>query len=225
LKGVSSAVVEVLRDYNYLKPALRRGLVNYSALAREVKPKAEARLGRKVTLEAVVAALRRASPFFCRGPRSDLYSIVKACVLRLRNDMVCVHYKRTPELFLKLSNLEKRVNWEEAERMYVIQRTEEIGVVATRKFYKDLLALGGKGGELVLEASEKLALVTVVYPHEGTRTVGLSCLLASQFEELGVNIVLQFDSFSHLSFLIAEEDAPAIFERLSSLVREAVEKA
>jgi len=219
--GVSDAVEDVLKDYHYLKPAFRHGTVNYSAFARLIKPAVDKRIGGKAGLDAIIAALRRAAPKFSVGESLELRALLAECDLRLRNDMVCVHYKRSPELFSKLISLEREVNWEGAERMYVIQRTEEISVIATRKFYRQLLELGGRKGELILDSMEHLALLTVIYPREGIDAIGFLSLLASQFATAGVTILLHFASFSHLSFLIHEKDAPAMFERLGGLMREA----
>src|SRR3989344_3911208 len=59
--SVSDALNEIIRSYPLIEDCLSRGTINYSAFAREVKPKIEKRLYKSVTTGAIVMALKRIS--------------------------------------------------------------------------------------------------------------------------------------------------------------------
>lgn len=59
---ISEAVHGLIKARPYLEFALQQGLINYSALARQIRPEVEARCLKPVTTSAVVMALKRLEP-------------------------------------------------------------------------------------------------------------------------------------------------------------------
>lgn len=57
--SISDALEEILKNYPFLEEGLSRGIINYSALARDVKPTIEKRLYKSIKMGAIVMALKR----------------------------------------------------------------------------------------------------------------------------------------------------------------------
>jgi hypothetical protein len=81
---VSDIVDEEVRRTPFLEAALTDGLVNHSALARRLRPRVERRLLRKVSVAAVMMALRRLAPEVARrtGGRGRAFPAVGDLTVR-----------------------------------------------------------------------------------------------------------------------------------------------
>ena len=59
--SISDALNEIITNYPLIEEGLSKGIVNYSAFAREIKPQIEKRLLKSVKDGAIIMALKRIS--------------------------------------------------------------------------------------------------------------------------------------------------------------------
>ncbi|NUN11625.1 hypothetical protein HUU53_03185 [Candidatus Micrarchaeota archaeon] len=217
--SVSDAVIEVMQQMQPLKYAFDLDLVNYSALARRIQPIVSQKLGEEVSLDAIIMAIRRnATNFWPKRQKQEVFSVFSQTKLELRTGLVLIHLKRTPENYEKLAHLEKKLNWGEGGKMYVIQRSEELSIVALASIEKELIE--GVGRDCVLFTRENLALITLTLPSQNTEVAGVLETISHSFSLLGVSILLYFTSFQKSSFLFDETKASAVYEKFSRLISE-----
>ncbi len=69
--SVSDALNEIISNYPFIEEGLSKGIVNYSAFAREIKPQIEKRLYKTVKEGAIVMALKRMSPKFAKSGKNN----------------------------------------------------------------------------------------------------------------------------------------------------------
>ncbi|MFH0836186.1 MAG: hypothetical protein V1834_03420 [Candidatus Micrarchaeota archaeon] len=219
--SVSDAVAEVLKEMQYLNPAFKQGLVNYSAVARLIQPLVSQRMGvEEVGLDAVIVAIRR----FVLSLREQkdyphILRSILSCKQVVHTGMVCVHLKRSEDVYHKIIDMQQRVNWLSGEKMYVIQRSDEISVITQRRFLDELHKIGG---QQMLEEKPNLALLTIYWSlPQGGGVPGTLALLSQELASVGVNIVIVFSSFSSVSFLIEESDAGTAYNKLNNMFQQA----
>ena len=219
--SVSDAVSEVLSEMYFLQQPFKLGIVNYSALARVIKPLVEQKTGEEAGLDAIIMAIRRNIELLVKqGESKDVYSLLGECTLSLRTGMVCVHFKRSNELYQKVVEFEHTINWLSGERIYVNQRTDEISIMTLSRFIPKLLEMIKNDPSQLLAKQESMAMLTIRFPPSVLDTHGFLHLLTSQFEALGININAVFSSYSRLSFVCNEADAPAVYDRIAKLIRD-----
>jgi len=204
---------------HFLQEPFKLGIVNYSALARVIKPLVEQKTGGEAGLDAIIMAIRRNTEFLVKEDYS-VYSLLGECTLSLRTGMDCIHFKRSNELYQKVAEFERTINWLSGERIYVNQRTDEISIITLSRFLPKLLELIKDDSSQLLGKQEGMAMLTIRFPPRGIETRGFLHLLTSQFEALGINITAVFSSYSRLSFVCNEADAPAVYERIAKLIRD-----
>lgn len=205
---------------HFLQQPFKLGIVNYSALARVIKPLVEQKTGEEAGLDAIIMAIRRNNELFGKLDDERVYSLLGECTLSLRTGMVCVHFKRTNELYQKVVEFERTINWLSGERIYVNQRTDEISIMTLSRFLPNLLEMIKDDPSQLLGKQENMAMLTIRFPASALHTHGFLHLLTSQFETLGINIVAVFSSYSRLSFVCDEVDAPAVYDRIAKVIRD-----
>ena len=108
---IPNAVEEVIKKKPFLEGALVEGLVNLSALARQLKPDIEKKVGRPVNDSAVIMALNRLVP------RLELMSAMKFKKvvenigdIIVRSNLADYAFVNSPTLFAKQARLLERIS-------------------------------------------------------------------------------------------------------------------
>ena len=220
--SVSDVVIELLESMYYLKPAMRLDLINYSALARGIKPFVEEKTGGKVELETIVMAIRRNVRFLTSEAHPSVLAIMKDTKVELRTGFAFVKLKRRLGVYEQVMDLVKNLNAEEAENSYVIQRVNEISVIIPEDVLVQIEHLPAvkKDKNTIVDKRGELAVVTINLPDESLDVPGIYALITTQLADLGVSILNTVGSFTRVSFLVTEEDAPLAYEKLNKLIRE-----
>jgi len=213
--SVSEAVRGILSEMQFIHYPLKEDLVNLSALARFLKPAVEKKLGETVSLDAIAIALKKAAGELKYSP-PQAFEIVKNAKLTLRTGLSVLHFERSEESARKILDFQQRIDWAAGEKMYVLQRSEEMTVVVLSKYAVELAGLVGRNA--LLARKDNLALLTVSYPSAGLDVFGILEFLARQFTECGVSVIEVFSSFTKISFLFDEEKASLIYEKMSDAV-------
>ncbi|MFQ5710627.1 MAG: hypothetical protein ACE5GD_02485 [Candidatus Geothermarchaeales archaeon] len=102
--SVSDAVRSAIDDEPIFQEVISRGLVNYTALAREITPKVEALVGKKVPPNTIVRSIIRYSKTIEKKPRSKefLRGLANSSVL-ITGSIVCINLYATIDLLPLLS--------------------------------------------------------------------------------------------------------------------------
>ena len=219
--GVAEAVQSVLDGMAFVRFPLSNDLINYSALARFIKPLVEERMGgRKAGMDALIMAVRRyARNLGGDGNSADLLKVMGEAKLVLRTGMTVLHFGRTNEIYSKLIDTEhNKVNWHSGDKMYVLQRSEELMVTATSKLLP-IIHVEIDRDDILAEYGN-LAMITVENTEEPNRVPGGLAFIANQLAAINVNIFTVFNSITKMSFLVTEADASRAYDKLRKAIEE-----
>ncbi len=213
------AVGEVLSGMRQLNFVAEGNLLNYSALARQVKPLVEKKVGRSVEFGAVLMACKR---FFTKKPASSsgkLKELLASCRVLLKTDLTEVHAHYSNESFSKLFECMKRISWSDGEKVLSFPRASGFSILVGSKHLNDVLSCFKSKD--IIEIGKSRALITLYYDQNYfTGTYGCLWFWLSQFDALGINVLQVFSSWGQTSFLVREDDAPAAFSNLVPKLKE-----
>lgn len=218
---VSEAVADILSNMHYLRFAFKNDIVNFSALARVIKPVVIERTGDKdVGVDAIIMAIRRYAGFVSKHRmHGDLIELLKSCRVVLRTNEVIVNFRRSPELAAKILDLTKSVNWYAGERMYVIQRSEEICVIASPRFYTELMNIPSNKDD-ILETIENVSIISIYFDKKVSGTVGVLSFFANQLEMINVSAQVVFSTYDSLSFAVDDKNASKTYEKFTAAINQ-----
>ncbi|MFH1056887.1 MAG: hypothetical protein V1717_03780 [Candidatus Micrarchaeota archaeon] len=219
-ESVSKAVREILASLAYLHFSFENHLANDSAVAKFIKTRVEEKTGKPVSLGAVTAAVRRfVLSFKTREKDENLIRFLKSFQIHLRSGLVEINLKRNNATSENLAKLAKKIAWEKGEKMYVLQRTDEITLVADAIHSKEILACASKGD--LLSKHEGRAVITIIFdPMVEDKTFGGLHYLSGIFSSIGVTVHVVFSTYSANSFVIKEKDLPLVYKTLSDSLKE-----
>jgi len=219
-QSLSGIVRRIVDADPCIRECLARGVVNYSELARRIKPLVEAESGRGASLEALKAALLRYSHRLKSGeqetPQHRLLEVLARSALELRTGVVVatVRLHVLPKLAQVVAELIGK-----SRLLFLMQSITSVTVTVSSEYFDEIVRRLGE--ESFIEIYRDHAVLVIVSPREVIEVPGFIAHVTGILARNGINIS-QIESVHTDTILVMKlEDALKAFQ----LLREAIEVA
>lgn len=217
---IPNAVEEVIKKKPFLEGALVEGLVNLSALARQLKPEIEKKVGKEVNDSAVIMALNRLVP------RLELMSAMKfkrvvenIGDIIVRSNLADYAFVNSPSLYEEQARLLDRV-----------RTMKDVFCTFSQGIYETTLVVSSSIAPLVDEifSREKniaktlnLSSITVKLPMENTICPGVYYYIFKELAWDNINITEVISTTNEFTVVVSDEDIHRAFTILMEAKRQA----
>jgi len=212
---VARVVQELLLAKPVLLAALGMGVVNYSALARELRGEVERRLGREVSEASVKVALIRFRERLSRSiAEESVLRVVAESSTTLIDDVGLVTLRASDPLALAplLSGVRARL-------LQITQGVHTLTIVTDSEVLEGLLR---KVDPKLVEAVYKdQAAVILVSPREIITTPGVMAYLTTLLAVNGINITQVISTHTDTLFILGRQEAVEAYYLLRRAIDEA----
>ena len=214
VNSISGAVQTLINSDISLQDALQRGYANYSAIARLLKPRVEEALGRKVALEGLITAVKRAKPGF--APSLEYLKIIAGSVINLRTDVAKISMEKTRR------NLEKarHISADFPEAFFqVLEGATTLTLVTDQRIFTRIQSVFREVE--TLEEKENLTAIIVQSPKGIVDTPGCIASFYNSISMAKINIEETISCFTESIIVLRMEDAARAFSLLTNLIANA----
>lgn len=208
---IPETVEQIISASPFLEEALTEGIINYSALARKIKPEVERRLLKDVQTGAILMALRRLSKKF--KPANTLKKIIHS-----NNDLIV----RSNLIEFVIPNTEftigmhkKLIKLAELEEQYFMTITEgvfETTIIASTDLYEQIKAV--LPSEKLVSQLTNLSSVTIHLPTSNVYSPGLYYFFLKALAWEGINVIEVVSSYTELTIVLENKDVDRAFSVL-----------
>jgi hypothetical protein len=222
MKTIPGVVEEVIKKKPFLEGALIEGLINLSALARQLKGEIEQKIGKPVNESAVIMALNRLVP------RLELTSTMKfkriiAGVgdIIVRSNLTDFTYSNTSSLYSRQEELLREV--------YSSTTAQDIFCTFSQGIYETTLVVSTllapivervfKNENLILKR-ERLSSITVKLPPENTACPGVYYYIFKELAWDNINIAEVISTSNEFTVVVSDEDIHRAFTILMEAKRD-----
>lgn len=212
---IPEVVEELIAKQPFIEEGLSRGLINLSALARELQPQVEKRLYKEVQLGAIVMALKRLSESRLHpgGAATKLEQILgQLGDMTVRSNIVEYTLDNSSTLPQKQTKL-----MAEQEKLTNSFLTITDGVFETTFFASQNLEATIDqlfAGETVKNKQIGLSSITIIIPFEATDVPGVYYSILKKLAWNGINFIEVVSSYTELTIFIRNEDIDRAFSVL-----------
>ncbi len=215
-ESLSELVRRIIDSDPELRQCIERGVVNYSEVARRIKPAVEEVIGGQVSIDAVKTAVMRYARRL-RGKseqRSRLVKVLAESSLELRTDVAVAT--------LKLTALEKIANrvsslLGSARLLLLLQSLTTVTVIASSDAMRDILSQIPRSD--VLDYQESQTAIIIVSPREVITTPGFIAYVAELLASNGINISQIESVYTDTVIVLSRQDALKAFTLLDQAIR------
>lgn len=211
---VPEAAKQIIERSRYLVEAMSKDLINYSSLARYIKPELEKMLMKPVSEASIIMAIKRISdeikPKFV--PLTVFQSTPEMIV---RSNLIDITLVNSPTLPKKISQI---LALHHSTQKYFFTLTEGISettIIASRDAKDNITAM--IGNETILAQFENLSAITVRMPKEISYTPGVVYFFIKSLAWEGVNIVEVVSTYVELTIILDDKDVNIAFGILKGL--------
>jgi aspartokinase len=208
--NITGLTEEYVRTRPSLKDCLAIGLVNYSAVSRQIIR--DLGLGKNVHVDAVLVALRRYKRKIQTNESQEkrIISILKQSSLEMKNKIVVaiIDKRLYYDYVLQLSKKVKK----EAKHIHIIEGSTVVTIVTDETFLSDIKKLFGNE---IIDIQKDLVQITLRSPQEIESTPGVFAFLVSLFAQYGVNIIECMSCWTDTMFVIDEKDVGKVMDFLN----------
>ncbi len=207
--NVSRLTHKYIREHPSIADCIDRGLINYSALAREIcnSQKIEA-------FDAVLIACRRyyAKHRTRATHEKKIFALLRSAKVRVRNKIVVliVDKGRTLE---KVINLQKLIRGQRGD-FNVIEGEDTLTIITNTDFLTEAReAFQGQ----VRKISKQLIQITMIFDESVETTSGIVANVYRLFAQSNINIREEMSCWTDIIIIIDEVDMPKAMQVLGSL--------
>ncbi len=220
MQTIPNAVEEVIKKKPFLEGALVEGLVNLSALARQIKPDIEKRVGKEVNDSAVIMALNRLVP------RLELMSQMKFKKVVQNIGDIIVRSNLADYAFANSPTLYER----QAELLESVSSMKDLFCTFSQGIYETTLVVSNTIVPLVdkIFASESriartlsLSSITVKLPEENAICPGVYYYIFKELAWDNINISEVISTTNEFTVVVSDEDIHRAFTILMEAKRQA----
>ncbi len=209
--SIAEATRKKLSKYPYLEEYMGRGIVNYRALARDIKGDIKRELGHEVNVQSVVSAVRRHPLSKSKREKEKIFQILSKSEVGLQYDVGA--------LTISTGKAGSKIGPHELEEGLIMIRGIDTFTIVLEEKLIDKFSEKFEGA--VINSNKNLASVIVKSPKEIADTPGVIAHLANILALEKINVVEMMSSYNETWFIVNEHDALKTVEAMRQEIKRA----
>jgi hypothetical protein len=211
---IAQHVDEYIRNSPFLEEALVRGILNLSALAREMRPRLQAELGKEVSPAAILMALKRLTPVLLARVGAKPARLKEPGDLIVRSNLVEYTFRRSDSLWEKQKRLLLRIERDPEAFLTFTQGVFEVMLIASRSIEKAVQEIFAR--ENILSHRRNLSAVIIRLSPRAVHVPGVYYSILKQLAWGNLNVIDVVSTTTEFTILLEKsqvEDAFSILKR------------
>ncbi len=207
--STNEIVIQILRKDPLLQNFLSKGIINYSALAREMLPQVK-KSNTKAKMESVLIAIQRYVTTLYPPSTDIIHQILSRLEVRVTSDILQLVIERTKR---KEQQLYSRILEQKGDVCILTQNSQQIGLFISKHIYPTFSHILSKGDIL----TKNLAVIGlhetgILGKHNSLDTPGFLAHLCLLFAQNGISIVELVSCHEYILIFVKEKDAMVAYE-------------
>ena len=216
MKTIATCVEEILVSQPFLEDALTRNILNYSALAEELREPISKMLRKPVKSGAIMMALRRYSPPKEMANKIKLNKVLENLGdITVRSDLSDYTFKNSSTLIhshLKMLEVLK----EDPHIFYTFTRGVHESNVLINSALKEQIEESYKD-EICTTVQDHLSAITIGLPKENTKIAGLYYQFFKRLAWEGISLYEVVSTTNEFTILVEDEVVDTAFSAVKGL--------
>jgi aspartokinase len=213
-----SRIVQDLIDKDIsIQHALEKGYGNYSAIARMLKPMVEEMLGKKVKLESVITAVKRARVTYKPAYHLDVTSVIADSTINLRTDVAKISIEKTKR---NMDTVRKMLTgFSQDEYVQIVEGMRTLTLIFDQKLIERIKS--NFSLENVLGEKNNLVAIIITSPQKIVETPGCITSFYNALSRLHINIEETLSCSTETIMVLQLKDVGKALAALTNVISEA----
>lgn len=205
---VSEAVQSIVQSSPLLEDGLSRGIISYSALARDLRPQIEKKLIKSVTRGSIVMALKRISKSL-KIKQKKIDQIINLNGLTVRSNLVELTYANSDTMAEKPKKVYSICEKRKDVFCSISQGVRETMIVASEEVENEIKNIFRN--ERTIARIGDISAITTLMNKDSLVTPGVYYFVLKLLAWNDINIIDVISTYSELTVMVANKDIDRAF--------------
>ncbi|HUD44676.1 MAG TPA: hypothetical protein VMR41_03995 [Patescibacteria group bacterium] len=211
--STADVVSEIIRNQPLLEDGLSRGIISYSALARDIRPQIEEKLMKKVTRGAIVMAVKRVSKNLKnRVKKTD--QEINLTGITVRSDLVELTYANSETIAGNFKHVFSIAEKHNETMCNLSQGIRETMFIVGKDIVLDIEKLFRN--ERYVAKVENLSSITILLAKNTINIPGVYYSILKLFAWNDISVIDIISTFSELTIIFNNKDIDTAFSLLKN---------
>jgi hypothetical protein len=200
-KTTAELTSEYINNHPHVKNCLKKGLINYSALARHIAK--ELSIEKQSSKEAILIAASRIHEKLKkeRTHEKEIAALLSGSEIEIKNKIIVFTVEKNVS-YDSFQAIQSQIK-KESGFCYLIEGSSHYTLITSEKFSK---LIQKKIQPYILNSNKNLVLINIKSSEEIESIIGVTSYLTSLFAENGVNIHELLSCWKDTIFIINDDD-------------------
>lgn len=207
---IGELVNEYLKNHPFIEQAIQDDLINYSSLARQIRPLFEKQLMKRIEASAVGMALRRAARAIQKKKQS--YPTIKPEELIVRSGIVEYTFEKSETISAAVAEFLHSTAQEKKYFSVVTEGVFEVAVIMSNQY--EQIAKKIFKEESITARKESISAITLRLPTNNVVVPGVYYRFLQKLAWDNINIVDVVSTLTEFTILLSEDEVDRAFTLL-----------
>jgi hypothetical protein len=207
---IGELVKKYIQSHPFIEQAVVDNLINYSSLARQIKPQFEKQLMKRIEVSAVGMALRRSARSLKK--RKGSYPTIRPEELIVRSGIIEYTFEKSETISTAVAAFLHSIAKERKYFSVVTEGVFEVAVVMSKQYEE--IAKELFKDERVTERKEHISAITIRLPMNNVTIPGVYYRFLQKLAWEDINIVDIVSTLTEFTILLSEKDVDRAFTLL-----------
>lgn len=208
---IPELVKEKIEETPFLEELLEKGIVNYSALARTIKPELEDELLKTIKEGSIIMALRRMSKKYRSRPEMKKI-FAKTPDMVIRSNLIEFTFINSDSLLNKHKNLLEKIEQQRQYFFTITQGVFETGVIISQELEERIRDIFN--GEKIIDELTDLSAITIRLPKENVTTSGVYYFILKALAFKNINVIEVVSTYQEITLILETKEIDKAFSVL-----------
>lgn len=214
---ISQLVKDYIEQKPFLQEALRQGIINYAALAEQIREHLEDKLGSELKQISVIMAIRRYQEKLT-PKQIKKTSYGKKAEANLKTNLHMLTIAKSNTILINLSEIIPLIDFKSGGILHIVQGNYQIAII-TNEYNIDKVKKYLKNEEVIRE-DKNLVSIALKYSDELIDVPGNLFMLTRALAWENITIIDLIETMSESIFIVKEKEATRALTRLSQVMKE-----
>lgn len=209
---ISEVVEDIINDSPFLEEGISKNIINYSSLARKIKPEIEEKLLKKIKTGAIIMALRRISKKNINKLSFKKNIFSKSLDMIVRSNLVEYTFSNSDSFLAKHKTLLGKIDNQNKYFFTITQGVFETGIIVSQELKSKVKEVFEN--EKVIKELTDLSSITVKLPEANVTTPGVYYFILKELAWHNINIIEVVSTYQEITLILKTEEIDKAFSIL-----------
>lgn len=216
MKSIAKSVEGLIESRPFIEEALLRGIINYSALAEELKPEIEGEINKSVATPAIAMAIKRYVSKIANNFKKIEKLNLSDTDITTKDSLFEITAKKSSNDLKTISLIDDSIEFESGDFFTFTNGLFELTLISNKRYASKIKRIFPQTD--IIKEIEDLGAITIKLPEEAIGDPGYFYVFTKTLAWKNISIVEIVSTLTELTLIVFENDISMAYNAIKEMV-------